>query len=129
MTSTEQTQISLINETVNSFDVNTFDGSIDETTATNGLSLIDKWLNRLDETGDEATDDIAETLERLRPEIDSAKRYNQIDNQEIASLLQDLIEQTRNVADSIEASAEQNELSQLIAMLENLHRQAVSRID
>ncbi|GAB4021164.1 hypothetical protein GCM10028808_65160 [Spirosoma migulaei] len=124
MISKDQTQISLVNQTVN-----TFDGAIDETTVTDGLSLIDKWLNRLDEAGDEATDDIAETLERLRPELDSSLRYNRTDNQEIASLLQELIEQTRNVADTVEASAEQTELSQLIAVLENLHRQAVSRID
>ncbi|QDK77854.1 hypothetical protein EXU85_04315 [Spirosoma sp. KCTC 42546] len=124
MISRDQTQISLVNQTVN-----TFDGAIDETTATDGLSLIDKWLNRLDEAGDEATDDIAETLERLRPELDTSLRYNRTDNQEIASLLQELIEQTRNVADTVEASAEQTELSQLIAVLENLHRQAVSRID
>jgi len=124
MISKDQTQLSLVNQTVN-----TFDGAIDETTATDGLSLIDKWLNRLDEAGDEATDDIAETLERLRPELDSSLRYNRTDNQEIASLLQELIEQTRNVADTVEASAEQTELSQLIAVLENLHHQAVSRID
>jgi gas vesicle protein len=124
MISRDQTQISLVNQTVN-----TFDGAIDETTATDGLSLIDKWLNRLDEAGDEATDDIAETLERLRPELDTSLRYNRTDNQEIASLLQELIEQTRNVADTVEASAEQTELSQLIAVLENLHRQTISRID
>ncbi len=123
MISNDQNQLSLIGQTVN-----TFDGEINETTASDGLSLIDKWLNRLDEAGDEATDDIAETLERLRPEIDTANRYNRIDNQQIAGLLQELIEQTRNVAASPEASAEQTELSQLIAMLENLHRQAVSLI-
>ncbi|UFH54277.1 hypothetical protein [Spirosoma sp. KNUC1025] len=123
MISKDQAQISLIDETVN-----TLDGNIDTTTATDGLSLIDKWLNRLEEVGDDATDDIAETLERLRPEIDTAQRYNRIDNQHIADLLQELIEQTRNVANSVEASAEQVELSQLIAVLENLHRQAVSQI-
>lgn len=124
MIAKDQNQISLIDETVN-----TLDGNIDTTTATDGLSLIDKWLNRLEEVSDETTDDIAETLERLRPEIDTAQRYNRIDNQQIATLLQDLIDQTRNVMDSVEASAEQMELSQLIAALENLHRQAVSRID
>ncbi|MFD2935932.1 hypothetical protein [Spirosoma flavum] len=123
MISNDENQLSLIGQTVN-----TFDGAINETTASDGLSLIDKWLNRLDEAGDEATDDIAETLERLRPEIDTAQRYNRIDNRQIASLLQELIEQTRNVAASAEASAEQMELSQLIATLENLHRQAVSLI-
>lgn len=124
MIAKDQNQISLVDETVN-----TFDGSIDETTATDGLSIIDKWLNRLDEVSDESTDDIAETLERLRPEIDTAQRYNRIDNQRIASLLQELIEQTRNVAATAEASAEQEELSQLIAVLENLHRQAASQTD
>ncbi|MBD2751619.1 hypothetical protein [Spirosoma validum] len=124
MIAKDQNQITLIDETVN-----TLDGNIDTTTATDGLSLIDKWLNRLEEVGDDTTDDIAETLERLRPEIDTAQRYNRIDNQQIANLLQDLIEQTRNVMNSVEASAEQVELSQLIAVLENLHRQAVSLID
>ena len=124
MIAKDQNQISLIDETVN-----TLDGNIDTTTATDGLSLIDKWLNRLEEVGDDATDDIAETLERLRPEIDTAQRYNRVDNQHIAALLQELLDQTRNVMDSVEASAEQTELSQLIAVLENLHRQAVSLIE
>lgn len=123
MIAKDQNQVSLIEETVN-----TFDGNIDETTATDGLSIIDKWLNRLDEVSDDATDDIADTLERLRPEIDTAQRYNRIDNQRIASLLQELIEQTRTIAATPEASAEQEELSQLIAVLENLHRQAASQI-
>lgn len=124
MIAKDQNQISLIDETVN-----TLDGNIDTTTATDGLSLIDKWLNRLEDVSDESTDDIAETLERLRPEIDTAQRYNRTDNQQIANLLQDLIEQTRKVMNSVEASAEQVELSQLIAVLENLHRQATSNIN
>lgn len=124
MIAKDHNQISLIEETVD-----TFDGNIDETTATDGLSLIDKWLTRLNEAGTENTDTIADILERLRPEIDTAQRYNRIDNQRIASLLQDLIEQTQKVAALPEASAEQDELSQLIATLENLHRQAISLID
>ena len=123
MIAKDSNQISLIDETVN-----TFDGNIDDTTASDGLSIIDKWLNRLEDVGDETTDDIAEILERLRPEIDTAQRYTRIDNQQIALLLQDLIDQTRKIADTAEASAEQVELSQLIAVLENLHRQAVSQI-
>ena len=118
MIAKDQNQVSLIDQTVN-----TFDGGINETTTADGLSLIDKWLNRLDEVGDDVTDDIADTLEQLRPEIDTAQRYNRIDNQRIADLLADLIEQTRNVAATAEASAEQTELSQLVATLENLHRQ------
>lgn len=124
MIAKDHNQISLIEETVD-----TFDGNIDETTATDGLSLIDKWLTRLNEAGTENTDTIADILERLRPEIDTAQRYNRIDNQRIASLLQELIEQTQKVAALPEASAEQDELSQLIATLENLHRQAISLID
>ncbi|WP_020594674.1 hypothetical protein [Spirosoma panaciterrae] len=124
MISKDHTQISLIDETVN-----TLDGNMDTSTATDGLSLIDKWLNRLEDVSDEATDDIAETLERLRPELDTAQRYNRVDNYQIANLLQDLIEQTRAIVATVEASAEQVELSQLIAVLENLHRQAVSRIE
>ncbi|MCK8492730.1 MULTISPECIES: hypothetical protein [Spirosoma] len=118
MISQDQNQTSLIEQTVN-----TFDGAIGETTATDGLSLIDQWLNRLDVAGDEDTDDIADTLESLRAEVHTAQQYNRPDNQRIASLLQDLIDQTRKVATSAEASAEQVELSQLIATLENLHRQ------
>ena len=123
MIAKDQNQLSLIDQTVN-----TFDSAINETTTADGLSLIDKWLNRLDEIGDDVTDDIADTLEQLRPEIDTAQRYNRIDNQRIADLLADLIEQTRNVAATAEASAEQTELSQLIAVLENLHRQAINAI-
>lgn len=123
MITNDQNQLSLIGQTVN-----TFDGNIDTTTATDGLSLIDKWLDRLDDAGDDITDDIADTLERLRAEVDTAQRYNRPDNQQIANLLQELIDQTRNVATSADASAEQMELSQLIATLENLHRQAVALI-
>ena len=123
MITNDQNQLSLIGQTVN-----TFDGNIDTTTATDGLSLIDKWLDRLDEVGDDITDDIADTLERLRAEVDTAQRYNRIDNQQIANLLQELIDQTRNVAATADASAEQTELSQLIATLENLHRQAINSI-
>lgn len=123
MIAKDQNQRSLIDQTVN-----TFDGAVNETTTADGLSLIDKWLDRLDEVGDDVTDDIADTLEQLRPEIDNAQRYNRIDNHRIADLLAELIEQIRNVAATAEASAEQTELSQLIAALENLHRQAVNAI-
>ncbi|GAB3895711.1 hypothetical protein [Spirosoma agri] len=118
MITQDQNQTSLIEQTVN-----TFDGSIGETTAVDGLSIIDQWLNRLDVAGDEDTDDIADTLESLRAEVHTAQQHNRPDNQRIAALLVDLIDQTRKVAASAEASAEQTELAQLIATLENLHRQ------
>jgi hypothetical protein len=121
MISQDQNQTSLIEQTVN-----TFDGRIGETTATDGLSIIDQWLNRLDVAGDEDTDDIADTLESLRAEVHVAQQYNRPDNQRIAVLLEDLISQTQKVAATAEASAEQEELSQLVATLENLHRQVAN---
>lgn len=105
-----------------------FDGAIGETTATDGLSMIDQWLNRLDQVDDEAIDDIAETLESLRAELHTLQHYNRPDAPRIARLLQDLIDQTRQVAPMAEASAEQTELAQLMATLENLHRQVSSHI-
>jgi uncharacterized membrane protein YccC len=121
MISKDQNQISLIDQTVN-----TLDGNIDTTTATDGLSIIDQWLSRLDDADEDIADGIVDTLEKLRPEIDTAQRYNRPDNQRIATLLQDLIDQTRKIAASPEASAEQVELSRLIAILENLHQQAAN---
>jgi hypothetical protein len=124
MITQDQHQASLIEQTVTMFD-----GAITETTAVDGLFIIDQWLNRLDLTGDEDTDDIADTLERLRAEVHVALHGNQPDNQRIATILQDLIEQTQKVASLAEASAEQEELAQLIAMLQHLHRQANHTID
>jgi uncharacterized protein Yka (UPF0111/DUF47 family) len=121
MISQNPNQTSLIEQTVN-----TFDGAIDETTATDGLSLIDQWLNRLEDAGDDMTDDIADTLVSLRAELDTLQRYNRPDVPRIASLLQELIDQTQKVANTAEASAEQVELSQLVATLENLHRQVAN---
>ncbi|GAB3542458.1 hypothetical protein [Spirosoma fluminis] len=121
MISQDPNQTSLIEQTVT-----TFDGAINETTATDGPSLIDQWLNRLEDAGDDMTDDIADTLASLRAELDTLQRYNRPDASRIASLLQDLIDQTQKVAATAEASAEQQELSQLVAMLENLHRQVAS---
>jgi len=120
MISNDKNQLSLIDETVN-----TLDGNIDTTTGTEGLSLIDKWLNRVNDAGSEQAQDIQVTLEMLRPEIDTAQRYNRPNNQRIAELLEQLVTKTRAIADTAEASAEQTELAQLIAVLENLHQQAV----
>lgn len=120
MISNDKKQLSLIDETVN-----TLDGNIDTTTGTEGLSLVDKWLNRVNEAGTEQAQDIQATLELLRPEIDTAQRHNRPDNQRIAELLGQLVTKTRAIAGTAEASAEQTELAQLIAVLENLHQQAV----
>ena len=118
MISQDQNQASLIEETVNAFN-----GDISTVEPQDGMTLIDKWLDRLDEVGDDATDEIADTLEELRSEIDPKQTDGQPDAGVIAEILEDLIQQTQAVMQSAEASAEQTELSQLVATLENLHRQ------
>ena len=118
MISKDQNQISLIEQTVNAFD-----SGISTVEPQDGIMLIDKWLDRLDEAGDDATDEIADTLEELRAELDPDQTEGQPDASAIAEILQDLIQQTQAVMQSPEASAEQTELSQLVATLENLHRQ------
>lgn len=118
MISKDQNQISLIEETVNAFD-----SGISTVEPQDGIALIDKWLDRLDEVGDDATDEIADTLEELRSELDPDETEGQPNATTIAEILQDLIGQTQAVMQSAEASAEQTELSQLVATLENLHRQ------
>lgn len=124
MITQDQHRASLIEQTVTMFD-----GAITKTTAVDGLFIIDQWLDRLDLTGDEDTDDIADTLERLRAEVHVALHDNRPDNQRIAAILQDLIDQTQKVASLAEASAEQKELTQLLATLQHLHRQANHTID
>ena len=123
MITQDQNQTSLIEQTVN-----TFDGGIGTTTATDGLTLIDQWISRLNDTGNDDTDAIADTLISLRIELDTLQRYNRPDAARIAALLQELINQTQRVAQSVEASAEQTELSQLTATLESLHRQVANSI-
>lgn len=118
MISKDQNQISLIEQTVNAFD-----SGISNVEPQDGITLIDKWLDRLDEAGDDATDEIADTLEELRSELDPEEAEGQPNASAIAEILQDLIQQTQAVMQSPEASAEQTELSQLVATLENLHRQ------
>lgn len=118
MVTNDPNQLSLIDETVNAFD-----SSIRDVEPQDGLSLIDRWLDRLDEAGDEATDEIADTLEELRAELDPNQRESDPDTQAIAEILQDLIDQTQKVMQSPEASAEQDDLSRLVATLENIHRQ------
>ncbi len=118
MVSKNEEQISLIDETVNAFD-----SDITTVEPKDGIDIIDKWLDRLDEEGDDATDEIADTLEELRAELDPEENGGTPDAEGIAEILEDLISQTQSVMNSPEATAEQAELSQLIATLENIHRQ------
>lgn len=124
MINKDQNQISLIEETVNAFD-----GGISTLEPQDGLTLIDKWLDRLDEVGDDATDEVADTLEELRVELDTLARDGRPDVHRLTDLLQSLMDQTQKIAQTPEASAEQVELSQLIATLESLHRQIASYAD
>ena len=118
MISKNEGQISLIDETVNAFD-----SDIKSVEPQDGINIIDKWLDRLDESGDDATDEIADTLEELRAELDPDENEGQPNAEVIAEILEDLISQTQSVMKSPEATAEQTELSQLVAALENIHRQ------
>lgn len=119
-----ETQHSLFDETVK-----TFDAEISEPTPADGLTFIEKWLNRLDEVSDDATDDIADTLERLRAEIDIPHRTGPVNTMQIAGLLEELIDQTRNIDASDETDTEQLELPQLINTLEKLRQLALKRIE
>ena len=118
MISKDQNQVSLIEETVNAFN-----SDLHAIEPQDGMMLIDKWLDRLDEVGDDATDEIADTLEELRSELDPKQNGGQPDTSSIAEILEDVIQQTQAVMESAEASAEQTELSRLVATLKNLHRQ------
>lgn len=98
------------------------DSDIHETTPKDGVQLIDEWLNVLENNGLDSTDAIVDILEDLRAQLDP-QAVEQPNTERITSLLQDLIDQTQQVARSAEASAEEVELQQLVATLENLHRQ------
>ncbi|RIV17379.1 hypothetical protein DYU11_32335 [Fibrisoma montanum] len=98
------------------------DSDIHETTPKEGVQLIDEWLNVLENNGLDSTDAIVDILEELRAQLDP-QAVEQPNTGRITSLLQDLIDQTQQVARSAEASAEEVELQQLIATLESLHRQ------
>jgi nucleotide-binding universal stress UspA family protein len=123
MISQDQNQTSLIEETVNAFD-----SGISNLEPLDGVAFIDRWLDRLDQVGDELTNEIADTLEELRAELDTETIEGDPDPTAVADILQDLINQTQAVIKSAEASAEQQELSQLVATLENLHRQVSATI-
>ncbi|QKZ12781.1 hypothetical protein [Spirosoma sp. KUDC1026] len=123
MISQDQNQTSLIEETVNAFD-----SGISNIEPQDGLAFIDRWLDRLDEAGTDATNELADTLEELRAELDTETIEGDPDPTAVTDILQDLIDQTQKIMKAAEASAEQTELSQLVATLENLHRQVAATI-
>jgi hypothetical protein len=110
LTSQNQTITALIEKTDY-----TFDSGIDSTTPADGLTVIGEWLTALRENGITATDPIMDTLEDLQIAL---TRPSYAEN--IPKTLQTLIDQTQTVMNMPEASAEQTELSQLLATLNGL---------
>jgi hypothetical protein len=101
----------------------TFDGGIISTSATDGLSIIDKWIDALDENGDDQTDTIADILEDLKAELSAAQSGDTPDTATIQDLLEELIEETQSYMATPEASAQEVELSRLVSTLQNIHQQ------
>ncbi len=58
LTSQNPETTALIEQTISALD-----SGIQSTTPTSGLELIDKWIDLLDENGDDETDEIADVLE------------------------------------------------------------------
>lgn len=108
----------LIEETVN-----TFDGDIREAAPADGLSLLDRWISTLhDNSGSADTTQLADTLRDLKLELDP-QQSDGPDNAMIQNLLQELIDQTQQLMQTPEASAQQLELQRLVSVLQNLNQQ------
>lgn len=119
LTSQNPDTTALIEQTINAFD-----SGIQTTTPTSGLTLIDQWIDLLDENGTDETDEIADVLEDLKAELDqSSQDGNSPEPSVIQAYLEDLIDITQSVIDSPEASAQQTELQRLVSTLENLNQQ------
>ncbi len=92
-----------------------FDSGIESTTQSDGLTVIGEWLAALRDNGTAATDPIIDTLEDLQIAL---TRPSYAEN--IPKALQKLIDQTQTVMNMPEASAEQVEISELLATLNGL---------
>lgn len=92
MAESSQFATALVNETVN-----TFSGGAETVSPTDGISLIENWISAL-HSGDESTNPIAHTLSELRMQLQN----NTPNVGQIQSLLDELTEQTRNVARSVD---------------------------
>ncbi|WP_234735217.1 hypothetical protein [Tellurirhabdus bombi] len=89
-----QTQISLINSTVE-----TFNGNVTSVSAQDGISLIDNWVAAL-HSGDESTNPIANTLSELKMQLQAGNP----NSEQIDVLLQELADQTEQIAPSADES-------------------------
>ena len=95
-----------------------FDSGIDSTTPSDGATLLDQWLKALANNGNDATDAIANTLAELKTSLQGTPDAGQL-----KGLFQQLIDQTQQVMDAPEASAQQIELERLLATLHSLQQQ------
>lgn len=118
MQSQNQDFASMIDQTVQ-----TFNGGIKDTTPNESLSLLDQWINRLDNSGSSMTNQIAETLRTLKAELDPQQQGSQPEGFRIQDLLRSLVDQTQRVADSGEAGEQQQELQQLVSTLQHLNQE------
>lgn len=119
LTSQDPATTALIEQTIT-----TLDSGIQATTPTDGLSLIDQWIDLLDQNGNDETDEIADVLEDLKEELtQSQQNGGSPEPSVIQAYLEDLIDITQSVMELPEASAQQTELQRLVSVLENLNQQ------
>lgn len=119
LTSQNPATTALIEQTIT-----TFDSGIQTTTLNSGVSIIDQWIDLLDENGTDETDEIADVLEDLKAEIDqSAQSGSSPEPSVIQAYIEDLIDITQSVMESPEASAQQTELQRLVTTLTNINQQ------
>ncbi|MBO0937725.1 hypothetical protein J2I47_14295 [Fibrella sp. HMF5335] len=119
MTSQDPKTTSLIEQTVSAFD-----SGIQNTTPKDGLSIIDQWIEFLDQNGTDETDEIADVLEDLKAELDPNREDGGTPEPSvIQAYMEDLIDITQSVMESPEASAQQTELQRLISTLESINQQ------
>ena len=119
LTSQNPATTALIEQTIT-----TFDSGIQTTTLNSGVSIIDQWIDLLDENGTDETDEIADVLEDLKAEIDqSAQSGSSPEPSVIQAYIEDLIDITQRVMESPEASAQQTELQRLVTTLTNINQQ------
>ena len=119
MTSQDPKTTSLIEQTVSALN-----GDIQAMPPQDGLSILDQWIEFLDQNGTDETDEIADVLEDLKTELDPNRTDgNTPEPSVIQAYIEDLIDITQSVMESPEASAQQTELQRLISTLENINQQ------
>jgi hypothetical protein len=122
LTSQDTQTTSLIDQTVS-----TFAGGIQSTTPQDGLSLIDQWIDRLDEIGSDETDEIADVLEDLKAELDPNRADGETPEPSVVqAYLEDLVDITQSVLDMPEVAPYEADLQRLTATLEQVLEQVQS---